>query len=76
MRPRIRASEASRANGAIPMGSEKNEDTRRSWVRPELKSQSTLTAVTQVGSPVPMSLLFFQQSGQCFDSHGNHVPCP
>ena len=58
------------------MGSERNEEARRKWIRPELESQSTLTTVTQLGSPVPMSLLFIQASLQCFDSHGNPVACP
>jgi hypothetical protein len=76
MRQRLPSSEASRTSGAIPMGSEKNDETRRSWVRPELKSQSTLTTLTQTGSLVPMSFLFLQLSGRCFDSHGNPAPCP
>jgi hypothetical protein len=76
MSKRTRSAEVSRTSGATPMGSDKNEETRRSWVRPELQSQSTLTTVTQVGSPVPMSLLFFQVSQQCFDSKGNPRPCP
>jgi len=53
------------------------QDARREWVRPLLRTQSTLTTVTQVASPVPMSLLFLQASNaQCFDSNGNPVPCP
>ena len=76
MRRRPRTSETARMSGVIPMDSRQNEEARRSWVRPELQSQSTLTTVTQVGSPVPMSLLFFQVSQQCFDSKGNPRQCP
>ena len=50
-------------------------DTRRPWIPPVLQSNSTLTTVTQVGSPVTLSLLFLQVSSQCFDSHGNPAPC-
>ena len=53
------------------------QDARREWVRPLLLGQSTLTTVTQVASPVPMSLLFLQASNaQCFNSNGNPVVCP
>jgi len=50
-------------------------DSRRPWISPMLQSNSTLTVVTQVGSPAPLSLLFLQASSQCFDSRGNPVPC-
>jgi hypothetical protein len=50
-------------------------ETRRAWVAPELRAQSTLTVVTQAASPVPMTLLFLQVSAQCFDAFGNPVPC-
>lgn len=50
-------------------------ETRRPWVAPELRAQSTLTVVTQVTSPAPLSLLFLQASIQCFDALGNPVPC-
>jgi hypothetical protein len=50
-------------------------ETRRPWVTPELRTQSTLTVVTQATSPVPMTLLFLQVSVQCFDGLGNPVPC-
>lgn len=49
-------------------------EMRRPWITPELRAQSTLTVVTQLSSPAPLSLLFLQAS-QCFDSHGNPVPC-
>jgi len=49
---------------------------RRPWVSPELRAQSTLTVVTQVTPPVPLTLLFLQAStSQCFDALGNPVPC-
>ena len=51
-------------------------ETRRAWIVPELRAQSTLTVVTQVTSPAPLSLLFLQASVQCFDGRGNPVPCP
>ncbi len=50
-------------------------ETRRAWVAPELRAQSTLTVVTQVTSPAPLTLLFLQASVQCIDAHGNPVPC-
>ena len=50
-------------------------ETRRAWVAPELRAQSTLTVVTQATSPVPLTLLFLQISAQCFDGFGNPVPC-
>jgi len=53
---------------------EKSE-TRRPWVAPELRAQSTLTVVTQATSPAPLTLLFLQVSAQCFDGLGNPVPC-
>ena len=49
--------------------------SRRPWITPELSCNSTLTEVTQVGSPVPLSLLFLQASNQCFDSHGRPASC-
>ena len=76
MSERIPMPESSRTSGARPMESERNEEPRRPWIRPELQGQSTLTTVTKVGSPVPMSLLFFQASQQCFDSDGNPAQCP
>ena len=57
------------------MESEQRELGRRPWIRPELQAQSTLTTVTQLGSPVPMSLLFLAVSRQCFDETGNPVSC-
>jgi hypothetical protein len=51
-------------------------ETRRAWVAPELRAQSTLTVVTQSTAPAPLTLLFLQASAQCFDSHGNPVVCP
>ena len=50
-------------------------ETRRPWIAPELRAQSTLTAVTQVTSPAPLMLLFLQGSPQCFDGLGNPIPC-
>jgi hypothetical protein len=50
-------------------------ETRRAWVAPELRAQSTLTVVTQVTSPAPLMLLFLADSVQCFDGLGNPVPC-
>jgi hypothetical protein len=57
------------------MESEHNALLRRQWIRPELQVQSTLTTVTQLASPVPMSLLFLKVSMQCFDQAGNRIPC-
>jgi hypothetical protein len=64
-------------SGAIFMEMSEKPETRRAWVAPELRAQSTLTVVTQVTSPVPLTLLFLQAStAQCFDGLGNPVPCP
>jgi hypothetical protein len=52
------------------------DQTRRTWIRPEIESQSTMTTLTQVAPHAPLTLLFLQLSSQCFDSHGNPVPCP
>jgi len=49
-------------------------ETRRAWVAPVLTSQSTLTVVTQLAPPVPLTLLFLQTS-QCFDGFGNPISC-
>jgi hypothetical protein len=76
MSERIPTPASSLTSGAISMESERSQEARRAWIRPELTGQSTFTTVTKVGSPVPMSLLFFQASQQCFDSHGNPTPCP
>ena len=51
-------------------------ETRRAWVAPELRAQSTLTVVTQLTPPAPLSLLFLQASAQCFDGLGHPVTCP
>ena len=48
---------------------------RRCWVTPTLAPHSTLTVVTQVPLPQPLSLLFLQNS-QCFDQDGVPKPCP
>ena len=53
---------------------QENRDARRPWITPVLEAQSTLTTVTQAASPVPLALLFLQNS-QCFDAHGVPVPC-
>jgi hypothetical protein len=71
---RERSAPVIRASGAIEMRSHENRKARRPWIRPLLQAQSTLTTVTQVGSPVPLSLLFLQTS-QCFDGFGQPVPC-
>jgi hypothetical protein len=62
--------------GAIHMEMTETHEARRVWVRPVLQAQSTLTTVTQLASPVPMSLLFLQVSTQCFDGHGAPTLCP
>ena len=51
-------------------------ESRRTWMRPEIQSQSSMTALTQVAPHAPLALLFMQVSSQCFDSHGDPVPCP
>ena len=51
-----------------------NRDARRPWITPVLEAQSTLTTVTQSASPVPLALLFLQNS-QCFDGFGNPIRC-
>jgi hypothetical protein len=56
------------------MRSHENRDARRPWITPVLQAQSTLTTVTQAASPVPMALLFLQNS-QCFDAFGHPIPC-
>lgn len=49
---------------------------RRRWLRPTLVSHSTLTVVTQANLPLPLNLLFLQQSlSQCIGSNGDHVAC-
>lgn len=52
---------------------------RRAWVSPVLRVQSTLTNVTQVKSPLPLTLLFFAgtptPNTQCFDARGNSADC-
>ncbi len=62
-------------DAAAPIVEREQPDRRRRWISPALLSNSTLTTVTQVGSPVPLSLLFLQASNQCFDSHGRPAPC-
>jgi hypothetical protein len=47
---------------------------RRRWIVPTLAPHSTLTVVTQVPLPQPLSLLFLQSS-QCFDQDGVPKPC-
>jgi len=49
---------------------------RRTWVAPSLAPHSTMTVLTQVPLPAPLSLLFLQSSRQCFNQDGNPVPCP
>jgi len=49
---------------------------RRRWVAPNLAPHSTLTTLTQMPLPQPLSLLFLQASVQCFDHNGNPAPCP
>ena len=56
------------------MRSHENRNARRPWITPVLQAQSTLTTVTQAASPVPMALLFLQNS-QCFDAFGHPIPC-
>jgi hypothetical protein len=49
---------------------------RRNWLAPLLAPHSTLTTLTQVPLPQPLSLLFLQSSRQCFDQNGDPAPCP
>lgn len=50
---------------------------RRHWITPVLAPHSTMTVLTQSALPVPLNLLFFQSSRQCFDKDGVPIiPCP
>lgn len=49
---------------------------RRHWITPSLAPHSTLTTLTQLPLPQPLSLLFLQSSRQCFDQNGTPVACP
>lgn len=51
---------------------------RRLWVTPELRANSTLTVVTQIGPHTPLALLFQVGSSvtQCFNEDGTpRSPC-
>lgn len=62
--------------GAMQVEKNRETEARRAWVQPTLLPHSTLTVVTQVTSPMPLTLLFLQASvSQCFDAHGNPIPC-
>jgi hypothetical protein len=56
------------------MRSHEHPHARRPWITPVLLAQSTLTTVTQTASPVPLALLFLESS-QCFNAHGQPIPC-
>lgn len=51
---------------------------RRLWVVPELRANSTLTVLTQIGPHTPLALLFQVGTSptQCFNSDGTpRSPC-
>jgi hypothetical protein len=55
-----------------------DQPIRRPWAAPTLAPHSTMTELTKVPLPQPLSLLFLQLStSQCFDQNGVPVtPCP
>lgn len=62
------------ASGVINLSSRK----RRLWVTPELRANSTLTVVTQIGPHTPLAMLFQVGSSptQCFNEDGSiRSPC-
>ena len=62
-------------DAATPVNTREAPASGRRWITPALCCHSTLTVVTQVGSPLPLSLLFLQASNQCFNSRGNPASC-